>query len=424
MSTSGNNIVHTVPKWIKRIFRPRRQKGLEPEKKPPTGQTIAAVVAKWLVPSISALFITVGYVIVSAHKNLLGVESNGFETSEYLANASVFIYDLFTILPGAVLGTLTWAHPPSFEIVVLCLLVVALSATLIFLGMYKRNDYKYGHTFNQYICAVLLVGLVFSKFIILDAPLASIGNVLSHEVSIEKRLKTDKNQPWLDSFIAERAFRLWSEMVCSRISDPMLNYVKNSPVPCLRDELKSQEGIRSEFLAHSLLSILILLLSISVLRTTCKKDIAVIAFLTAAYTLTWPYAYGKLEKKTNYRYGQVIFKSVIMPSSSTTSLAVPAALTDKAGIASMYDGKIEHAIILESRSSTSNILVIKGSACPVQSDSSIQSEAKRQEVKLWEIPNSEIVAVKEIYLQDVITWKILNERSCPAVAPPPPPPPT
>jgi len=111
---------------------------------------------------------------------------------------------------------------------------------------------------------------------------------------------------------------------------------------CQGDEQANRMKVESAFLAHSLLSSLLLIVSVQAFRRATGTWVAVAAVLALLYVLTWPYAYGKLHKSTHYEYG-----------------------------------------------------------------------VKSQEVKLWEIPNSEIMAIKEIYQEDVIAWKTLQAQPCP-----------
>jgi hypothetical protein len=253
---------------------------------------------------------------------------------------------------------------------------------------------------NQCICVLFLVMVVLGKFVILDAPLGRIESVLVTEVGpaadfsemvpLEIRLESQRHESWLDAFISRRAFDLWTDIVCSRVSKAMLA-VGGKSINCTSSEIATKDRIRDEFILHSLLSIFIIVAASEVLRSAKKAGIAVIAIIALAYTLTWPYAYGKLVKSTNFRYGEVVVKS---PNASPDRQVA------------------RHAIIFDSGPNSSKILIKKESECP-NIDESTETRTGA-EVKLWEIPNSQIIAIKEIYWADVIAWKILNERSCPS----------
>jgi hypothetical protein len=408
-----------IEKLIKKLYT---AKDAAPETSRPPARTFAAAIAKWLVPSISALFITVGYVVISAHQNLLGIESQTFSTSDCIVNASVFLYDLFTLLPDAALGIVTLAHLPSFDITEICLLAAALLFSVMLTVIGKDKFHINNSNFRQYLLVFIILSLVFSKFIILDAPLSIVENVLTNEgsrsnneskfIPIEKRLENSRHGGWLDKIVSQRALRIWTVMVCSRVSYDMLKLNKNPVAQCTCNEHTSNHIVQSEFIAHSILSILLLAISLQILRRTNRHNVAVIAILVSAYTFTWPYAYGKLVKATNYKYGQIIFKSGLTSSVS--------ALSNKSTAASLPSAMTEHAIIFESGATTCKLLVMKESSCPVLNNSPSEFQAKMQEAKLWEIPNSEITAIKEIYWEDVIAWKIRNEKACPPVNAQPP----
>jgi len=384
--------------WQTRITNKRSDKNTSAaaqEARAPT-RAIAAAIAKWLIPSISALFVAVGYVIVSAHQNLLGIDYNA-STSDYIVNASGFLYDLCTILPDSLIETISSHRTASLAAVV--------AGGLLWWGCrYLRLECS--RVFHEDAFLFILILVVLAKFVVLDAPLARIENVL-HEsfksgnndspIPVEKRLKDPLCGEWLDNIIYKKALSLWTAMVCSRVSS--YPAVVEGQQEYIRGQDPSKMNLRGEFLAHSALSMVILALSLSVLRRTENRHKSTVAILASAYVLTWPYAYGKLEKSTSFRYGQIAFnKSSAIPTSACS-----------------YGDNVTNAMVLDSGPTTTKFLVIKCSRCSTQVAvlQPDQGSTIKKEVKLWEVPNSEIAAIREIYWEDVIAWKTRNETSCP-----------
>jgi len=359
------------------------------------GEVVAAAIAKWLVPSVSALFIVSGYAVVSAHQGFLGIENEGAGTSDYIAAAASFLRDLLTILPESLLDALTWTRIPKFDILQTIFILVLFLACFA-LALTCRRSLRAG-----WFAVSALVALIFFKFILLDAPLTRIENVLvgsgtgqveaKNTVPIETILASSAQRKGLDGFISKRALTLWFNMVCSRVSAQALGRYGKPKATCRYGQNESEFKVRSEFIAHSMASMLLLAMSIQVLRKARTPGVAMASLLTLGYVFTWPYAYGKLVKSTYYEYGAVLFGSSLADFDTPPD----------------PEARIKHAIVVLHDSNSSKLLVVKTGKndCP--------RGANSQEVKLWKIPNSQIVAIREIYREDVITWKILQERPCP-----------
>jgi hypothetical protein len=162
-----------------------------------------------------------------------------------------------------------------------------------------------------------------------------------------------------------------------------------------------------EFLAQSLATMLLVFTCAYALRRTSSAFVATIALVGFLYALMWPYAYGKLMKTTAFEYGLVLFKSPPVEVAPRMDRGEEAGHAPQPAVT-----RTEHAIVLSRGSGGANFLVVKESDCPGD------GKTRRAAVKLWAVPLSEIVAIREIYREDVITWRVLSERPCPDAPPP------
>jgi hypothetical protein len=89
-----------IAKWINRFNEFIRRNSLGTlEHENTFSRTLAATIAKWLIPSVSAIFIVVGYVVVQAQQNLLGVDLDNGGTSGYIIATAGFLRDICTFIP-------------------------------------------------------------------------------------------------------------------------------------------------------------------------------------------------------------------------------------------------------------------------------------------------------------------------------------
>jgi hypothetical protein len=361
------------------------------------GRKVAAAIAKWLVPSVSALFVLIGYAVVSAHQDFLGIQSDITGASIYISAASSFLRDLLTILPDSLLGILTLANFPKLDWAQLSF-VLSLSVTCIALTLTGRRSATIDLGWAP---AFLLFIFIFLKFILLDAPLANVDNVLvssgtgsgeaTNAIPIESELATSIEQKGVEGFISQRALNLWSDIVCSRVSAAILQRKAQPRITCRYEQDESKVKVQSEFIAHSIAAILLLILSAQVLRRAHTTGVAVFALLTMGYVLTWPYAYGKLIKSTYYEYGAALLGPAL------TDAATPLASEERT----------KYGMVIFHDSNSAKLLIVK------KGKGVCTRGASNQEVKLWKIQNSQVLAIREIYREDVITWKLLQEQPCP-----------
>jgi hypothetical protein len=155
---------------------------------------------------------------------------------------------------------------------------------------------------------------------------------------------------------------------------------------------------QSEFVAHLVASLLVMAVAIVAIGQR-PAWICAIGLAGIAYLLTLPYAYGKLVAQTYFEFGQVDFS----PSLSD-------ALRDELG----PGGLPIHAIVLARRATEVELLVIRTGICGKTEHREAGTEHREYKAaRVWTIPNAQLASIREIYPEDVIAWKVQNEKPCP-----------
>jgi len=392
-----------VPRTLRAIFIGARRRLDAPKIAQDSAadrNVLSTTIAKWLIPSVSALFVVVGYVVQAAHESMLGLDLGTASASTYLASAAVFLRDVLTAIVDA-LGGLRIPKFDGYEVG----LIVSFIVVAAFLGLWKRH-------IRGVLLVFLILAPVVAKFVILDWPLVRIENALVSEgptgqdstsaAPLENRLQALANRAGPEKFAAQRALALWSAMLCSRVSQDLLTRSgeNRTKISCKGDEGENRFEIASVFLAHTISSVLLILIVVSALRRKISSEISVVAILVLTYSLMWPYAYGKLLKTTFYEFGHLVLRSSMddVSNMGSTGGSKPTAVESQ--------GRRKNGIVLSRASGSTKILVAISGTCP-------RGKKQWDSVKLWSVNDSEIAAIREIYRVDVIAWKTLKEKPCP-----------
>jgi hypothetical protein len=379
---------------------------------------LAATVAKWLLPSVSILFVVIGYVVVAAHRDLLGIGPEGYGASDYIAATPAFLQHSFTIFSDAVISAVTFDDIPRLAGLEI-LFIVALTSGAVALRVLDPAKSQWQSSVPQGVLAAAIVITLFSLYVLFDAPLVRIANVLINQessdrdviggVPIEARLCPSRARGPLDGRINARACEIWTNMVCARVDEQVLDD-EGPGVPkvhCTSDKEANKRRVKGEFIGLSIIFLLMLLVSVQAFRRAHGPVLVLVSVLAFAHVLFWPYAYGKLMKPTLREVGTVLFKESIAKEGGSVEQG---SNETKEGSKDKEEGKEGNFVIINRDSATSKALIVKHSRCPPARDG---SEVRGKEIRLWEITNTEILSVQEIYWDDVIGWSKRNIRSCP-----------
>lgn len=365
----------------------------------PAAGGLSSTVAKWLIPSVSALFVVVGYVVQAAQQTLLGIGAEGWDQGGYVGQASSFFRDLVTRVADVTVQLLSDGQVPLrghfADLAVATLVAVLVMWAPLGLRLWR-----------PVLLPALLLTLLVAKFLAMDAPLAQVQNVVlgadrvqpmsalpSTGRSLLDRLEQQAGLQGPEGAIARRAEQLWSLILCSRVNAAALQRPDLQRLPaCQQSQQDNRNALTGEFTAQLWAGALLVALALALLRSASGAGVALGA-LALAYTLSVPHAYGKLMKSTYYDYGLVRLAPTLAAARGSDAEA----------------GQVYALLVARTAASTSALVVERGTC---------GNGAPYSAVQLSSFSPSQVLSVDQIYREDVITWATLRERPCPAICPP------
>jgi hypothetical protein len=366
--------------------------------------------AKWLIPSVTGLFAVIGYVVRSAHSGLIGREVDFSSGPGYAGAASDFARDLPTIAIDALLDSgqsLSFAgHARE--------LVIAGAALALVLVLAAWTRKRERTPFANALAVTALLGLLLWKFAFLDAPLTRVegiviatgaglveeGQPTTWSIQVQALPSNAAAQPGeaLQRFIAAKADCAYRSIVRNRMRQ---SASAAEPLPgqglqaCPADAETRADLQRGEFVSRVVASAFVAGLALLVIRQRALWA-NVVGFVALASLLTLPYAYGKLMVPSYFEVGRVLLADALVKAS-----ALDLVLQQDRGI---------DAIVLSRRGPEVDLLVMAPGICPGET---ADGKPRMYQVgRLWTVPTSQILSIREIHREDVIAWKLQNERGC------------
>jgi hypothetical protein len=383
--------------------------------------------AKWLIPSVTGLFAVTGYIVRSAHTGLIGREVDFASAPGYAGAAADFLRDLPTVAFDALLNA-DGSVPLAGHGLALLVAALLVSAALV-LPRCLRADTRAGAVAAGLPVGVLALLLAW-KFLLLDAPLSRLEGLVigtgpaaiqdgptpwASDPQVEQPgdgLQVLRPQRTLQRIISDRAECLYRSVATTRLQQdagvegrPALPIHRG--LDCPADAATGTDLQGAEFLARLIACLLTGALAAVVVRQR-PPAVSAVGLLGLASLLTLPYAYGKLLVPSYFEVGRVVLAPALV---AAPGLDGPA----------RKSGAID-AIVLSRRGSGLELLVLASGACPLV-DTAVPTAAPVRDTyrvaRLWTIPTSQILSVREIHREDVLAWKLRNEFGCTTAAPAP-----
>lgn len=395
----------------------RLRQSLHGPKKAPVrseaSEASAATVAKWLVPSASALFIMIGYIIRAAHVSFLGNDFGDVVPVNYPAHAAEFFRDLATVVFDFFAawwnGDVGMSVHSRLELIV----AAALGIAGVVLVKFPRKDER----LRFWLIGTTLLFAVCGKFLLFDAPLALIEEVAVAGAWTAEPVRNmaSSNAPWSaaaaevddvswravgnNNFIARRSQQLWKQMKCRRMGASMNSVASKGYADVLSSttplsKCSGGDGTRDEFVMQVVTTGLIGALAYMAFRSH-RRTLIISGVLAFFYCLTLPYSYGKLLKSTDFQYGRIEFAEPV------------GAIVRKNLRSNGVNG-----MVLGSGQGMVSFLIMNEDYCP--GDNKLETY---REAKIWTVAANQVLDVREIYREDIIRWKIIREKQCPEVVP-------
>lgn len=364
---------------------------------PPPQPALTGSLAKWALPSVTAFVAIVGYIIQSAQQDMLGIGMEPGETTSYFISAAKFTSDTarIAIAPFIRFKLSFGAKWELFSVATLVALATLATVAIFVAPRLTRTRRLY----HPVMLTALLAGLLGAKFLILDVPLARVTNVVLHD---RNKLESGRKDPapivdsgatGSEGRVNRYAAGLINSIRCGRVNadTAKLNAsLKNAP-ECTQSSEANRRRLIGTYNAHIWMMALIVAAAGIVLHYRPRRPERMLAYLALLYSLSIPYAYGKLISSVFFDFGTVYFTSSPAPGGAA---AAPAS---------------QKVLILSRGTGGARLLLLQETDCPLSESGEQTRDA--QIVQQW-VPQSRIAAIEEIYPTDIVEWAAGSERFC------------
>lgn len=357
-----------------------------------------ASAAKWLIPSVSALFLIVGYVVRSAHQSLLGIDLKDIVSENYAGEAT----DFFGVLPTVLFNFFAAAAESSVSFSIHKWDMYAAVGFLLLVLLLGIRFFKTSQSRARLVGIALFIAVA-AKFLLFDAPLTLIEGVavvtpIGKDAGVEPGWQPPEGGNFAQKLVRGRAQQIWTGMKCQRLGDLWRKNTEHKgsgqgerEQTLGKDCTLGADQSRDEFVMQIVATALIVVLAVLALLAS-SRTVKVLGLLSLFYCLTLPYAYGKLLKPTNFQYGWVEL-------TSNVAERVKVQLQNATGV---------QAIVLGDSPAGVSVLYMHEDNCSATAD----GERTYRVARIWSISRSQVLAVREIYREDLILWKLLHEKGC------------
>jgi hypothetical protein len=373
-------------------------------------------IAKWLIPSFTALYLLVGFVAAQGHFSLLGFNPGLLASTSYTSVTIDFIRESLAVIVNSWNPWRSLLTEPWLLAVVLPALAIASLTFLLPAAAGVRQEHNVGVSetgavrrlvarafrwmplhLNLRFLTWLLLAVVCTKIVLLDAPLFKLEGALidlaettipgSAAFPLSARLERDSEG--LQGALAKQSSFLWRQLACVRTGRQAVLTLSFNSAACEEDRTRYADRIDAEYLANLLSVAAVALISLVILRRAGARTSSVfVAWLCLFSCLTLPYAYGKLRHSTEYEFGEIALKTALDLGKGGKESEV----RTLKGFAFIREGSV------------TTVATLQSVPCPKPTG------AYKTEVRLWRISNSEIHWQREIYREDILRWKLLKER--------------
>lgn len=366
---------------------------LTPPPDPPAGPAAGHWdVAKWLIPSVGALFIIVGYVAKRAHYAYLGFSPGLLEPNQYIATAADFFRYLLRLPVG---GVGAWRHALTDVAHLLSVVPALLLLAACLVWQWKARNFKPGTTdcrrrLDFFFLALIVVTIL--RLVALDAPVGKLeGSLIAvAEVTaaedmpsaesrnlIEARLRIGQaSDSSVEKWASSRALMLWAAVRCARHSAVLIAAPVGADTLC-RDHSVTHAMVDGEGLAHLLMVLVIVVIAWLILRADSRRARVLVAWLSIFSCISMAATYGKLGHSLTYEFVEIALESSMDA-------------TDKSSDAS----KLLHGVVLHADGDWTTV-----------ARSQVRAGCFGH-IEILRVSNSQILWQRDIFNTDLVFWSV------------------
>lgn len=359
----------------------------------PVQDKSAGDIVKWVIPSVGAFAAIVGFVAESAQQGLLGIERGDLGATAYIWSAGQFVRAVIRAVSSAAFLPRFFSADSSPE---LYLLGAAISVGL---ALHLIRHFTPAHTrpplYRRLLFTAVLLALLLWRLLIIEMPLARVENLLVGGArAIEATLRYDQASK-AEQAILKQSVVFYSFLLCER--------QQNSSIPALKLSCEpgreySTDSVRLMLVAIcisiAMLSIVALLWSGAATMTAAM----VLAPIALFCCLAPAYVYGKLVKPPSFESALLQVKTGFERMPVQTAFARHSALENNSA------GRLLTAILIGRDDKMVSLYVSQNKTCG--------AAPSTYEWVPWQVPLSEVVAMREIQSLDVISERF-KQVPCP-----------
>jgi len=407
-----------------------------------SGDAAAGDIVKWVIPSVGAFGALIGFVVESAQQSLLGLDRGDLGVTAYVWAAGQFLRAIIHAVLSVAFATPLFPHYLWRE---LTLLGMALFIALV-TAVCMRRSISPAPWYRPLRLApvILILGLIGCRISILEIPLARVENLLVGEPRLVANLLRGDNSTEQEKLILTRSVVFYTLLVCDRNQDAV---VPELDIRCEHEREYDKDAQRLLLISAALSASIAWSVALLWRGAGTIAAVAILAPITLYAVAAPAYLYGKLVKPPSFDTALIQFKSRFeqMPAQTIFGNLVAAPPSEPASSPTTLVGSSLPA------SAASSISPRESVTTPVDKDQRVVDSAPQARPALpvgtlmaaiilghddkmlslyvsqvkncgggertyewvpWQVPVSEVVAVREIASLDVVAERF-KQQPCP-----------
>jgi hypothetical protein len=356
-------------------------------------------IIKWVIPSVGAFAALVGWVAESAHQGLLGVDRGDLGATAYVWSAGQFLSSVMRAVSSAAFLPRFFSAHSSVE---LWLLAVTLGVGVtLYVIRRAANGETRPPLFRRILFTSLLMTLVIWRLLTIEVPLARIENLLVGGTRVvEDSLRYDKVTS-AEQAILKRSVVFYSLLLCERRQDARVQALR---LTCQQEQEYSTDSVRLMLVAICISIAMLGIITLLWSRASTTTVVVLLAPVALYCCLAPAWVYGKLVKPPTFE------SALIQVKTGLEQMPAQTAFNGRPAVENNTAGRLLTAIILGHDDKMFSLYVSQSKACG--------ASPPTYEWVPWQIPISEVVAMREIQSLDVISERF-KQVPCPDSALPP-----
>jgi hypothetical protein len=359
----------------------------------------AGEIAKWFIPSVGVFVALIGFAAETAHQDLLGIDRGDLGATAYVWSAGQFVRSVIRSVASTLFRPEFRAAHSHDEI----WLLAGVLAVCAVVYSIKRRVAADGRPplWRRTLFTGILLMLVAWRFLIVEIPLARIESLLvgGPRAIVETLRYEESAQP--ERLILMRATEFYSLLLCQRDSNAK---VAELQLACQKDRDYAIDAVRLMLVIVGVSACMLWLIAL-LWPGASSATAVVVLFPCAVYCSVAPaYLYGKLVKPPTFDFALIQLRTRLEKMPEQTALR-----TSNVSSVDPANGRLLFGIILGRDDKLVSLYVDQHRQCA--------SGPSTYEWVPWQLPLSEVIAVREIVAVDVISERF-KQVPCPDSPPP------